>query len=179
VRTGHQHSGIIEHRAGPPHSKTLAGKRIVPYLKAILGFTIGGLVIVAMFMAIDVYITGNTYRGTPPLGNLIFGVVLFSPFVLCGSLGFAIGLRLFGVATRVFPASLIGAAFVVAVGFLLWGANRFAGFDPFEYSMFTDGVLVLVLAIPSALLPRVLMRPNIEARASYPPRSTRTRNLIR
>jgi hypothetical protein len=146
----------------------------VRYVKAIVGFTIGGLVIVAMFMAVDVYLAGNTYRyldgytyrDTPPLGNLIFGVVLFSPFVLCGSLGFALGLRLFRTISRITQVSLLGAAFAVAIGLLLWGINRLVGFNPFEHSMLTTGVLVFLLAIPSALLPRVLMKPNVEARAS-------------
>jgi hypothetical protein len=138
----------------------------VSYAKSILGFVIGGLVIVSTFMAIDVYVAGNTYRGTPPLGNLIFGVVLLTPFVVVGSLGFALGLLLFDAVSRITQASLVGAAFVVAIGLSLWGINRFVQFNPFEYSMFTEGVLVFVLAIPSALLPRVLMKPNLEARAS-------------
>ena len=119
-----------------------------------------------MFMAVDVYLAGNTYRDTPPLGNFIFGVVVFSPFVLCGSLGFALGLRLFGTVSRITQASLLGAAFAVAIGFLLWGINRLVGFNPFDYSILTIGALVFLLAIPSALLPRVLMKPNVEARAS-------------
>jgi hypothetical protein len=145
---------------------TLAGKRTVTYVKSILGFTIGGLIIVAMFLAVEFYIAENTYRGTPPLGNLIFGIVLFSPSVLCGSLGFALGLRLFGAVARIFRAALVGAIFVVAIGLLVWGVNRIVRFNPFEYSMVTEGVVVFVFAVPFALLARVLMRANVEARAS-------------
>jgi hypothetical protein len=138
----------------------------VRYAKAIVGFAVGGLVIVAILMAVDVYLAGNTYRGTPPLGNFIFGTVIFSPFVLCGSLGFALGLRLFGTISRITQASMVGAAFAVAIALLLWGINRFIGFNPFDYSMLTDGALVFILAIPTALLPRVLIKSNVEARAS-------------
>jgi len=138
----------------------------VSYVKSILGFVIGGLVIVAMFMAIEVYVSENTYRGTPPFGNLVFGVVLISPYVLCGSLGFALGLKLFGAVTGIFRASLVGAAFAVAIGLLVWGGNQIVRFNPFEYSMVTEGVIVFVLAIPFALLARVLMRPNVELHAS-------------
>jgi len=133
------------------------------YVKAIVGFVIGGLVIVAILMAVDVYLAGNTYRGTPPLGNFIFGTVIFSPFVLCGSLGFALGLRLFGTTSRITQASLVGAAFAL----LLLGINRSMGFNPFDYPMLIDGALVFILAIPSALLPRVLIKSNVEARAGY------------
>jgi len=138
----------------------------VRYAKAIVGFAIGGLVIVALSMAVDVYLAGNTYRGTPPLGNFIFGTVIFSPFVLCGSLGFALGLRLFGTISHITQASLIGAAFAVVIALLLLGINRYMGFNPFDYSMLTDGALVFILAIPTALLPRVLIKSNVEARAS-------------
>ncbi len=122
--------------------------------------------IVAILMAVDVYLAGNTYRGTPPLGNFIFGTVIFLPFVLCGSLGFALGLRLFGTISRITQASLLGAAFAVVIALLLLGTNRFMGFNPFDYSMLTDGALVIILAIPSALLPRVIIKSNVEARAS-------------
>jgi hypothetical protein len=81
-------------------------------------------------------------------------------------LGFALGLRLFGTISRITQASLIGAAFAVVIALLLLGINRFMGFNPFDYSMLTDGALVFILAIPSALLPRVLIKSNVEARAS-------------
>lgn len=136
------------------------------YVKSILGFVLGGLVVVAMFMANDVYVAENTYHGTPPLGNLVFGVVIISPFVVGGSLGFVLGLRLFGAVTGILRASLMGAAFVVAVGLLVWGVDRIVGFDPFEYSMVTGVVIVFVLAIPFALLARVLMGSNVEVPAS-------------
>jgi hypothetical protein len=61
---------------------------------------------------------------------------------------------------------LTGAAFFVAVGLLVWGGNRIMRFNPFEYSMVTGGVIVFVLAIPFALLARVLMRSNVEVPAS-------------
>ena len=81
-------------------------------------------------------------------------------------LGFALGLRLFGTISRITQASLVGAAFAVAIALLLLGINRFVEFNPFAFSMLTGGALVFILAIPSALLPRVLIKSNVEARAS-------------
>ena len=136
------------------------------YVKSILGFVLGGFAVAAMFMAIDVYIAENTYRGTPTFGNLIFGVVLISPYVVCGSLGFALGLKLFGAVIGIFRASLMGAAFFVAVGLLVWGGNRIMRFNPFEYSMVTGVVIVFAIAIAFARLSRVLVRSNVEDPAS-------------
>jgi len=138
----------------------------VSYVKSILGFVLGGLAVVAVFMALEVYVAGNTYRGTPPFGNLVLGVVLVSPYVVCGSLGFALGLKLFGTIIGTFRALLMGAGFSVAVGLLVWGSNRIAQINPFEYSMVSGVVVVFVLAIPFALLARALMRSNVEVPAS-------------
>lgn len=135
------------------------------YVKAAVGFAIGGLAIVAVVMAIQVYVGGYTYRNTPPLGNLIFGVVIFSPYVLCGTLGFAFGLRLSGVISRTAQSFLMGAGFIVAIGLLHWALNHFVRFNPFD-SMEAYGALVFAMAIPSAFLPRALTRPGNEARAS-------------
>lgn len=94
------------------------------FFKASVDFAIGGVLIVAILMAIEVYVRGYTYRNSPPLGNLIFGVVIFVPYVLCASLGFAIGVSIFQVSAA-FPRSLlVGAAFVAAVGLFYWAMGE-------------------------------------------------------
>src|SRR5688572_26245241 len=117
-------------------------------------------------MGSQVYVDGYTYRNTPLLGNLVFGVAMVAPYVLCGSLGFAFGLRLFGVIARTAQSLLLGAGFVVAIGLLHWGLNHFARLNPFEYSIVAVGALWFAVAIPSALLPRVFRRLRNEAPAS-------------
>jgi hypothetical protein len=122
------------------------------YVSAAFGFATGGLASVAVAMALQVYVEGYTYRGTPMLGNLIFSVAVLAPYVLCGSLGFAFGLRLFGVAPRTVRSLLIGAGFAVAVGLLNWALHRLFRFNPFDYSMVGGGILMLAAAIPAALM---------------------------
>ena len=128
---------------------------------ASLGFAFGGLTIVAVVMAIEIYIGGYTYRNTPPLGNFIFGVIIFMPYLLCAAVGFAIGLRVFRVTTPLVPSFILGAAFVAAIGFLYWAFDL----KPFDASMISHGALIGGLAIPSALLARVLARSRREPRA--------------
>ena len=126
------------------------------YVKAAVGFAIGGLAIVAAAMAIQVYVGGYTYRNTPPLGNFIFGIVIFSPYVLCGSLGFAFGSRIFDVIAHTAQSLLVGAVFVITIGLLHWTLNQFVRFNLFDYDMVAFGALVFAVAVPSALLPRAL-----------------------
>jgi hypothetical protein len=140
------------------------------YVKAALGFAIGGLAGAALLMALQVCVGGYAYRGAPPLGNVIFGAAVLAPYVLCGSLGFAFGLRLFGVAACSAQSLLIGALFVVAISLLSLALNRLFRINPFEYSMVAVGMLMFAVAIFSALVPRAFARPRDEARALEVPR---------
>lgn len=128
------------------------------YVKAALGFTIGGLAVVAAAIAIQVYLGGYTYRNTPPIGNLVFGIVIYSPYVLCGSLGFAFGSHLFDVIVNTTRSLIVGAAFVATMGVLTWAINKFIRFNPFGDEMGAFGALTFAIAILSALLPRALAR---------------------
>jgi len=137
----------------------------VRYFRQGLVFALGALVIIAVAMAIEVYVRGYSYRNTPPLGNFVFGVVIFLPYVICGTLGFAFGLHLSGAVARFSQSFLMGAALVVAIGLLHLAVNHFVRFKPFD-DMVAYGALVFVGAIPLAFLLRVLMRPRNEPRAS-------------
>lgn len=136
------------------------------YVAAAFGFASGGLASVAVAMTLQVYVEGYTYRGTPMLGNLIFGVALLAPYVLCGSLGFVIGLRLFGVATRSAQSLLIGALFVAAIVLLTLALNRLFRFNPWDHSMIVGGIFLFAAAIPSAFLVRELTWRGDAPRAS-------------
>jgi hypothetical protein len=53
---------------------------------------------------------------------------------------------------------LVGALFVITIGFLHWTLNQFVRFNLFDYEMVAIGALVFAMAIPSALLLRALTR---------------------
>ena len=148
-----------------PVNGTLAGKEIMRFLRQGLVFALGELTIIAVAMAIEVYVRGYSYRDTPPFWNFIFGVVICLPYVVCGGLGFAFGLHLSGVVARLSHSFLVGGGLVVAVGFLQWAINQFVRFGPFD-DMVAYGALVFVGAIPLAFLLRVLTRPRNEMPAS-------------
>jgi hypothetical protein len=136
------------------------------YVKAALGFAIGGSAGAALLMANLVYVGGYTYRGASPLGIVIFGLAVLTPYVLCGALGFAAGLPLFGATARTTQSLLIGALFVAAIVLLTLALNRLFRFNPWDYSMIVGGILLFAAAIPSALLVRVLTWRGDAARAS-------------
>jgi len=137
-------------------------RKKVRYFRASVGFAIGGVLIIAILMAIEIYVRGYTYRNSPSLGNFIFGVVIFVPYVLCASLGFAVGLRVFQVSAAFVRSLLVGAAFVIAVGLFYWAT----GLKPFHYSMIAHGTLLALVAVPSAMLARGIARPSHERLAS-------------
>ncbi len=129
------------------------------HIKVAAGFAMGAMVLIGVVLAIDIYVGGNTYRGTPPLGNWIFGVLVFLPFVLCGCIGFAVSLGMFGGVVRTAQSALLGAGYVVAVGLVRWGLNRFVPFNPFEQTL-EFVALVFVVAIAWPFLTRVVAKPS-------------------
>ena len=119
----------------------------------------GVFILIAALLAIDVYVGGYTYRGTPPLGNWIFGILVFSPFVLCGSIGFALGLTLFGDVVRTAQSIMLGVGYFVLIALVQRGINYFVPFNPFKETL-GFAALVFVVAIAWAPLTRVLAKPS-------------------